>query len=314
MRIESRVLSLSWIPSETVSGVGRLPFVVGLGGHDAPPPERVGDHRALVGDGRVRQANELRAWVEFDEGGRPARWDYAAPPERDALSLPTLRPDPEARERSVRFQQTAGGPLGAPVPRRVLGRPFFRVDTPIAWTTLALTIDADGTARGELVGASPYPRHWLYDADGKLLAKSGEADFRRWLEGAHGSGTPWGGEDSPELTVAAESALERQLSARIMGARPSVRRVRAGEMLIEQGSADDTVFLVLDGVLDVEIAGQTVAEVGPGAIVGERAAIEGRRSATLRARTDARVVPVAPESLSAEERAELAAMHRREES
>jgi CRP-like cAMP-binding protein len=84
-------------------------------------------------------------------------------------------------------------------------------------------------------------------------------------------------------------------------------------MLVEQGDRDDDVFLVLDGVLDVDVGGQTVAEVGPGAIIGERASLEGRRSATLRARTACRVVALDPELLSPAEREQIAAAHRRED-
>ncbi|MDP9332668.1 MAG: cyclic nucleotide-binding domain-containing protein, partial [Actinomycetota bacterium] len=46
-----------------------------------------------------------------------------------------------------------------------------------------------------------------------------------------------------------------------------------------------------DGVLAVEVDGEVLGEVGPGAILGERAIIEpeGRRTATLRALTKSRV-------------------------
>jgi CRP-like cAMP-binding protein len=84
-------------------------------------------------------------------------------------------------------------------------------------------------------------------------------------------------------------------------------------MLVGQGDRGDTAFLVLDGVLDVFVGGQVVAEVGPGAIVGERASLEGRRSATLQARTTCRVVPLDRAALTAAERAQIAAGHRRED-
>jgi hypothetical protein len=309
MRVESQVVSVSWVPSDSVTGVARLPFVIGLERHDDPPPDQVDDAHALRDEGRVRQVNELTAWAEFDESGRPVVWDYSSPVAPEPEGLPVLRGEPEVGEDRVRFVQTVGGPLGGSVPRRVVGRPFLRVEAPVAWTTLALTIGSDGRSRGELIGSSAFPRHWVYDENGQLSAKSAETDYRRWLEGAHGENTPWGGEESHEFVAAAESALERQLSARIMGSRPNVRRVPAGAMLTEQGGREDTIFLVLDGVLDVDIGGQTVAEVGPGAIIGERASLEGRRSATVRARTDVRVVPIPPDSLTQSEREQLAAEH-----
>ena len=39
--------------------------------------------------------------------------------------------------------------------------------------TLALTIGADGSSFHEVVGASAFPRHWIYGRDGKLIEKSG---------------------------------------------------------------------------------------------------------------------------------------------
>ena len=52
-------------------------------------------------------------------------------------------------------------------------------------------------------------------------------------------------------------------------------KLTKGETLIEQDEPGTNMFLILDGMLDVEVDGEIVAEVGPGAIVGERASIEG---------------------------------------
>jgi hypothetical protein len=315
LRVESQVLSVSWVPSDVVTGASRLSFVLALSGADEPPPDELVDAGPLLATGRIRQANELRAWVEFDESGCPAAWDYSEAPAVDQSEggFPVRRREPQVSEHAVRFVQTVGGRLGGTVPRRVVGKPFFRLEAPVAWTTLGLTIESDGRTSGEMVGASPFPRHWLYDEKGRLTAKSAEIDFRRWLEGSDTRETPWGGEESREFVAVAESALERQISHRIMGARPHVQSVEAGTMLIQQGDRDDTIFLILDGIFDVDVGGQTVAEVGPGALVGERGSLEGRRSATLRARTDCRVVALAPSSLTREERDQLAAGHRLEE-
>jgi hypothetical protein len=315
MRVESRVLSVSWVPSDVVTGASRLQFMIALSGADEPPPEELLDPAPLLAVGRIRQANELRAWVEFDEFGRPGTWDYAETPsvEQSEGGFPVRRAEPQVSERAVRFVQTVGGRLGGTVPRRVAGKPFVRLEAPVAWTTLGLTIESDGDPRGEMIGASPFPRHWLYDESGRLQAKSAEIDFRRWLEGSDPRETPWGGAESKEFVAIAESALERQISHRIMGARPRVRSVKAGTMLTQQGDRDDTIFIILDGIFDVDVGGQTVAEVGPGAVVGERGSLDGRRSATLRARTDGRVVPLSPSSLTREERAQLSGLHRREE-
>ena len=93
--------------------------------------------------------------------------------------------------------QTTGGRTGLPAPRRVKHPPFVQFKAPTVWTTLALTIHADGTSSFEVLGASKFPRHWVYDDDGKLAAKVGLADFKEWYRDAFGKHTPWGDEDSP---------------------------------------------------------------------------------------------------------------------
>ena len=65
------------------------------------------------------------------------------------------------------------------------------------------------SATHELAGASPFPRHWIYDDDGNLVVKSGTIDFEQWYRESHGKHTPWGDEDSEALTTAVESELGR---------------------------------------------------------------------------------------------------------
>ena len=89
-----------------------------------------------------------------------------------------------------------------------------------------------------------------------------------------------------------ESALERSLSGAIMhgGAKPEIRTLKEGETLVRQGEAGTEVYLILDGMFVVEVDDKEVAEIGPGAVVGERASLRnGTRTATLWARTPARV-------------------------
>jgi CRP-like cAMP-binding protein len=117
--------------------------------------------------------------------------------------------------------------------------------------------------------------------------------------------------------TAVETELERSLSSAVMQLRGKLprRRVEPGETLVEQGAAEDDLFLLLDGVLDVEVDGKSVVQVGPGALLGERAAVEGgTRTATLRAVTPCRVVVLSSEQISKYELTELAGSHRREES
>jgi hypothetical protein len=330
MRVESAVTSVSWIPSELVTGMARAGFSAGVMHYDDPPPDRLLDLPALHRDGRFRFANHLAAWAEVRDGrvvaGGYAGRGYITPTRvsigsRTGVSfqpaeLAELRPEPELRDGEVVFSQTTGGRTGMPFPRPVRGRPFFQWVAPTVWTTLRLTIRADGTSTGELAGASPFPRHWIYDGAGQLVAKSGRTAFGDWARSALGKHTPWGDEGSRPLVTAAESALERELSATIMrgGARPSVRRVPAGALLAEQGQPGEEMFLLLDGVLAVLVDGQLLAELGPGAVMGERALLEGgRRTATLRAVSDCVVAATGPGTVDTDRLRELSELHRRED-
>jgi hypothetical protein len=234
-----------------------------------------------------------------------------------AVHLPDIQADPEVGPTSVRFVQTVGGRMGLPTPRPVPHKPFAQLWPSIAWTTLALTINADGSATHEVVGASPFPRHWFYDHDGKLIEKSATIDFRRWFNESYGDHTPWGDQDSDAVVTAVGSALERQLSTSIMqgGKKPKIRSLKEGDSLVEQGKPGSEVYLVLDGMFVVEVDGVKVGEVGPGAVVGERSALErGLRTATLWAATKARVAETSPDGLDLSDLRALAETHRSEES
>lgn len=112
-----------------------------------------------------------------------------------------------------------------------------------------------------------------------------------------------------------ETALERELAATIMrgGEQPAIRRLPAGEHLTVQGEAGHEVFLVLDGVVDVEVDGEPLAEFGPGAVLGERSVLEGgRRTSTVTARTACRVAVATADQIDRATLAELSEGHRRE--
>jgi cyclic nucleotide-binding protein len=331
MRIESSVTSISWIPSEAVEGLPKLPFTFGVAHYDDPPPDRIDHIETMHRADLFREANELKAWVEV-EGGKIVDYGSAgrgrigltrlklgpkviAVP---AVAMPTLQ-DSEVGDGWVRFTQTAGGRTGMPAPRSVRGKPYFQINSAIAWTTLALTIHADGTSEYELAGASTFPRHWIYGSDGTLAQKSGVIDFDKWYREAHEQNTPWGKEDSPAVVTAVESAVERDLSLEIMGGegRRTPQPLAAGDHLVEQGDASEgsnIVYLVLDGVLEVVVDGEVVGELGPGAIVGERAQLEnGTRTATLRAKTAGKVIGVRGEELSREALEQVSAGRSRED-
>ncbi len=330
MRYESSVTSLSWIPSEAVTGSTRVAFDAGFTHYDDPPPAQIDDLEALRSADRFRFANALRAWIEVDDAGQISGSGYSGGGLigdttirlgglrhvfQNAL-LPDLRREPELGDGWVRFTQTVGGRTSLPAPRPVRHRPYVQWQAPLVWTTLSLTLHADGRAESAMTGASRFPRHWLYDAAGRLTHKSGLTDYSNWMAKSFGPHTPWGDQDSEALVTAVETALEHSLSVQLMhgSARPRIDQVAAGSALVSQGDSGSEIYLVLDGVVRVEHDGEWFAEYGPGALLGERAHLEGGvRTSTLVAVTPCRVASVEAAQLDQQALVELSAGHRREE-
>jgi hypothetical protein len=332
MRVRSSVTSISWIPSEAVTGAYKLPFAMGIAHYDQPPPDAFADVAALrrmVAEDQFRFANCLSGWIDVEDGrvvarGLDGEGSVCATTLRLGVGsvtfaptvLPVLRPPSEVRaDGSVRFVQTCGGRTGVPAPRRVKRPPWFQISAATAWTTLELILYPDGRAEGRLIGASPFPRHWVYDAGNRLAQKSSLTDFKSWSEASFGDHTPWGDVDSPAMVHAVESELERRLATVIMreGQKPTIQRLAAGETLCEQGAPGRELFLLLDGVLEVLCNGTQLAEVGPGAVLGERALLErGLRTATLRAVTPCKVAIASEDKVDRARLEALATQHRRE--
>ena len=330
MRIEGSVTAISWIPSEAIEGLPKLPFELGVGHYDEPPPDRLeqGDLGRLRDEDRFREANELSAWIEVEDGaivgsgygggGLVGSTTFRFGPKTTivpGVPFEVLRPEPEISAERARFVQTVGGRAGFPAPRLVRGGPLFRIHSATCWTTLALTLHADGRIEHELVGASPFPRHWIYDHQGNVVEKSGTVDFKKWYRRSHGDHTPWGDEESEAVVAEAESALERELSRALLSGDEKLAKKRLGKdaVLVTQGAEGDRLYLLLDGVLSVEVDGEQVAEMGPGTIVGERASFEGGiRTATLRALTPIHFVVIPAGLVGEGELATLAADRHRE--
>jgi hypothetical protein len=298
--------------------------------YDPPPPDSIDDLVALRDADRFRFANQLSAWIEVDEAGKIVGAGYSGggmigsttvrvgPVSHifQAVALPDLRHDLEYGDNWVRFNQTAGGRTGMPAPRRVRRAPFIQWQAPLAWTTLSLTITAAGESESALTGASRFPRHWVYDDSGELMAKSGLIDFNDWYRKSFGKATPWGDADSEAFVIVVESALERSLSKKLMAgsAKPRIAKVKPGTVLVAQGDQGSDLFLVLDGVVRVEVDGVRIAEYGPGAMLGERAFLEGgTRTSSLVAATTCRVASAPAAALDRTSLEQLSTGHRRED-
>ena len=330
MRYESSVTSLSWIPSEAVTGASRLAFDSGFTHYDDPPPGELGDIEELRAADRFRFGNVLRAWIEVSGAGEITGAGYGGGGlmgsttvrlaglryRFQAVKLPDIQRPPEHGPGWVRFVQTVGGRTGMPAPRPVKHSPFVQWQSPLVWTTLTLTLHADGTVESAMTGASTFPRHWVYGADGQLSHKSGLTDYANWFATSFGKHSPWGDEDSPALVTAVETALERALSVQLMhgAAKPVISTAKAGEMLVRQGDHGTALYLVLDGVIRVDRDGEPLAEYGPGAMLGERAHLEGgARTSSLIAVTACRVASVDASQFDHDALVELSGGHRRED-
>jgi Cyclic nucleotide-binding domain len=305
MRIESSVTAITWLPFSVLDAMPNLPLGIAVAHFDEPPPEPLCDVDRLRAADAFREANELRAWISVENGvivdhghgGRTlvagARIDRAndqiAFP---AVEFPVLRPEAEIGEGFVRFQQTVGGRIGLPAPRPLRGKPYLHIGSATAWTTLELVIRSDGSSDGRLAAWSPFPRHSVYGADGSLVSEHGLIDYDGWYHESFEE-SPWAGDE-----------LEEELDEIVLrsgGAKLERRPLVAGECLVEQGEPGTNMFMLLDGVLQVEIDGEPVAEIGSGAVFGELAVLgDGRRTATLRAVRASRVAVLAGTSRLAE--------------
>jgi CRP-like cAMP-binding protein len=69
--------------------------------------------------------------------------------------------------------------------------------------------------------------------------------------------------------------------------------IASGQVLIETGQFGTGLYVILEGTVLVE-APERTRELGPGAVIGERALLsaDGRRTARVRATSDVRVLAV----------------------
>jgi hypothetical protein len=214
-----------------------------------------------------------------------------------------IQPEPEVGDGFVRFTQTVGGRIGWPAPRPVAGRSYFHFGAVSAWTTLELLIRADGATETRLVAASPFPAtpSTAQTAGSSTSSGRSSSSSQRVRRG----GTR-GRRRLPPPRSRSSSADSRPRSS--VTARSSHGVVTRGDTLVEQGKPGHDLVVLLDGVFDVEIDGEVVAQVGSGAILGERAVLgEGRRNATLRAVRSSRVAVIGSDEIGRAHPGEISA-------
>jgi hypothetical protein len=281
-----------------------VPFGLGVAHYDEPPPDVSPDVEALLSADAIRFANQLQAWIDIDGGhicgqGMSGGGRLGSTTLRlrkrgltfVGVGLPDLVAPPEVLADGVRFRQTCGGHTGAPVPRSVPNPPFVRISAPLAWSTIVLTLHADGTSESEIADASLFPRHYLYDAGGRLTHKTALIRYKDWLRRSEHENSPWAGVSQAVPIAGVKAEAERSLADSILVyARYDQYRMAAGAMLGSVSLRDDQVAVVLDGVLVVLIDDEPAVELGPGAILDpSQRSPESKQHAKIRAQTATRL-------------------------
>ena len=331
MRVESAVTSITWIPSEAISGMPKMPFEMGISHYDDPPPDRIDDLDALHENDLFREANELKAWIEVEDDkivdhgysgqGRIGVTRIKLGPRElafAAVQYPLLQAEPEVGDGWVKFVQSAGGHMGLPAPRRVSGKPFFRVKSASAWTTLQLIVYADGSSKHSLLGASPFPRHWIYDKDGVLVEKSGTIDFAKWYRESHGAEHAVGrggladARDRGRVGARARPLrLDHARRARSARAAQARKRARCSASRAPTGTSSTCSWTASSRSRSTASPSPRSARARCSA---SAALLEGgKRTATLRAASPARVAVVPADAIDEAALPELAAAHKREQ-
>ena len=295
---------LSWIPPTAVQGVFSLPFGLGIAHYDRPPPDELPDVEELLAADAIRFASQLHAWIEVEDGriaahGMSGQGRLGSTTVRlrsrgltfAGAALPDLVPPPRVHPDRVVFTRTTGGHTGAPVPRPVARPPFWRLAAPVAWTTITLTMHADGSSAARLAAASPFPRHYLYDSAGRLTHKSALIRYKDWIRRSGTDDSPWAGGGTPVPVTAVRGPAERSLgNAMLVSGGFRQHPLPRGTLLSERPIAGSEVHLLLDGLLVIEVDGEPAVEVGPGAIFDPAMRTRySKEHVTVRARTLSRL-------------------------
>jgi hypothetical protein len=74
LRIESSVTAISWIPEAATEGTPKIPFELGIGHYDAPPPDRL-------------EPGDLERLRDEDRFGRPIIWRVGSTSKTDGSSI-----------------------------------------------------------------------------------------------------------------------------------------------------------------------------------------------------------------------------------
>ena len=206
-----------------------------------------------------------------------------------APGCPTSSGHRRSRARPLRFVQTVGGRTALPAPRRVNRPPFVQFQAPLVWTTLELTMHADGRSEFAMSARARSRGTGSTTTRASSRPRPASPTSRTGSATSFGKHTPWGDEDSPALVTAVETALERELADHDHPRRREADgpQAQGGPRAHRAGPARRRAVPVARRRAGGRGRRRSRRpSSGPGAILGERAVSEGgRRTATLRAIT-----------------------------
>jgi serine phosphatase RsbU (regulator of sigma subunit) len=102
------------------------------------------------------------------------------------------------------------------------------------------------------------------------------------------------------FSTGSESMLIDLLSPSVR-ARSRIRRYAPGQVIVREGDTGCHAFILLSGLCEVTVHGETLNRIGPGELFGEIACLEiGTRTATVRAAVDSDVLELPAEALRSE--------------
>ena len=204
MRIESRSPWITWIPSEAIKELTKMPFEMGIAHYDDPArtSSRTSTHCATgTRSARPTSSAGLRRGRRRRQGGRRRatcrglhrRQRPQARPEGVELPQGQVPCHRERARRSAELGALHRPPAAGWACRRpgaLRGKRLFQLASASAWTTApARHLHRRHRERRAREG-EPVPRHWIYVPSRSAGQKSGSIDFDAWYREVYGSKTP----------------------------------------------------------------------------------------------------------------------------
>ena len=144
----------------------------------------------------------------------------------------------------------------SPLPR-VRHEPFIKIEGPTTWTTLTLTIHADGISRAPAGRCQPFAAALDLRRPRPARRQVGFIDYDAWWRESFGIHTPGGvGGLGPDRDRQVESGAGASAVGWRDRRQAAVPAAPAGRTLVTQGQPWEALFLLFDDVLQVEIDGK----------------------------------------------------------